>query len=336
MTAVNECRDQLGARPLDLVVRLKVEGMRLDQYLVSLYPDYSRSVFQRVIEASAVLVNGAATKASYKVRNGDIIRIWLPEPAREIPAPEDIALDVLYEDEFLALINKPADMVVHPAKGHWSGTLVNALQFHFGQLSQLGGDYRPGIVHRLDRDTSGVILVAKDELTHRELSDQFEHRKVFKEYLAITAGNFDRDSDYIERRITHHPHDRVKMAVTDQEEDSKEACSYYEVIERFRGFGYCRIQPRTGRTHQIRVHLASIGCPVLADKAYGGRDCLRLSDLVSDLDSAAEEVLMPRQALHAGRLRFLHPRLGEMIEAQAPLPVEFEKTLAALRRYRNL
>jgi 23S rRNA pseudouridine1911/1915/1917 synthase len=323
-----------GAKVIDLSVKRKTEGIRLDQYLVSAFPGFSRSVFQKVIDASAVLVNGSPAKASYKVRAGDHIRIWLPEPAHELPVPEDIPLSILYEDEFLAVINKPADMVVHPAKGHWSGTLVNALQFHFGQLSHVSGDYRPGIVHRLDRDTSGVILVAKDEFTHRELSMQFELRKVFKEYTAITAGVLDRDSDYIEGRIIKHPHDRIKMAVTDEEDEGKEACSYYEVGERFRGFTLVRINPRTGRTHQIRVHLASVGCPVLADKTYGGRDCLRLSDLVPDLDPAADEVLLPRQALHASRLRFFHPRLREMIEAEAPLPAEFEKTLAALRKYR--
>jgi 23S rRNA pseudouridine1911/1915/1917 synthase len=322
-------------KAIDMTARCKVEGARLDQYLVSVFPGYSRSVFQKVIDAAGVLVNGQSSKASYKVRNGDQIRILLPAPTHEIPVPEDIPLDVLYEDEFLALINKPADMVVHPAKGHWSGTLVNALQFHFGQLSHVGGDYRPGIVHRLDRDTSGVILIAKDEMSHRDLSYQFEHRKIFKEYLAITAGALDRDSDYIEGRITHHPLDRVKMAVTSEEDDGKEACSYYEVIERFRGFSFCRIQPRTGRTHQIRVHLASIGCPVLADKTYGGRDCLRLSDLVPNLAPETDTVLMPRQALHAGRLRFVHPRLGKMIEAEAPLPPEFQQTLAALRRHRG-
>jgi 23S rRNA pseudouridine1911/1915/1917 synthase len=325
-----------GSKVIDLTAKQKVEGVRLDQYLVSAFPGYSRSVFQKVIDAAAVTVNGNAAKASYKVRHGDHIRIWLPEPAHDIPQAEDIPLDVLYEDEFLALINKPADMVVHPAKGHWRGTLVNALQFHFGQLSHLSGDYRPGIVHRLDRDTSGVILVAKDEATHRDLSYQFEHRKIFKEYLAITVGVLDRDSDYIERRIAHHPREREKMAVTDEEEVGKEASSYYETIERFRGFSFCRIQPRTGRTHQIRVHLASIGCPVLADKAYGGRDSLRLSDLVPGLAAEADRVLIPRQALHAGRLRFLHPRLREMIEAEAPLPPEFEETLAALRKYRAL
>src|SRR5262249_43339195 len=226
-------------------------------------------------------------------------------------------------------------MVVHPAKGHWSGTLVNALRFHFGELSGLSGEYRAGIVHRLDRDTSGVILIAKDEATHRDLSMQFELRKVFKEYVAITAGVLDRNNDDIERRTAHHPKDRVKMAITDEEDDGKEASSFYEVIERFRGYTFCRIHPRTGRTHQIRIHLASVGCPVLADKLYSGRDRLMLSDLKPDLDPAADEVLMPRQALHARRIRLSHPRLRRTIEAEAPLPPEFEKTLAALRKYRS-
>jgi 23S rRNA pseudouridine1911/1915/1917 synthase len=321
---------------IDLVAKHKVEGLRLDQYLAGMFPDHSRSVIQRVIEAQGVQVNDKPGKASYRIRYGDRVRICLPAPTHDLPVPEDIPLSVLYEDECLALVDKPADMVVHPAKGHWSGTLVNALQFRFAELSQAGGEYRPGIVHRLDRDTSGVILIAKEEQTHRDLSLQFETRKIFKEYQAITAGVLDRDSDYIERRIAKHTREREKMMVTDEEEDSKEACSYYEVIERFRGFTFCRIQPRTGRTHQIRVHLASVGCPVLADKAYGGRDCLRLSDLVPDLDPEADEILIGRQALHASRLRFLHPRHRKVIEVTAPIPLDFEKTLAALRRYRPL
>lgn len=318
---------------IELTARCKMEDTRLDQYLADLYQDYSRSVIQKVISAGAVTVNGTRAKASYKVRHGDRICLRLPESTHDEPAPEDIPLEVLFEDEFLAIINKPAAMVVHPAKGHWSGTLVNALRFRFDQLSGLNGDYRPGIVHRLDRDTSGVILVAKDERTHRDLSTQFERRKVFKEYIAITQGILDRDSDYIERRIGKHPHDRVKMAITD-EEDGKEACSYYEVIERFRGYTLCRIYPRTGRTHQIRVHLASVGCPVLADKIYSGRDCLRLSDVAPDVDAAHDVVLMPRQALHAARLRLTHPRSQRVIQAEAPLPPEFERTLAALRQHR--
>src|SRR5438874_7649376 len=331
---------------IELTAKHKVEGLRLDQYLAAMFPDRSRSVIQRVIQAEGVQVNGKPGKASHRIRYGDQVRISLPAPTHDLPVPEDIPLEVLYEDEFLALVNKPPDMVVHPAKGHWSGTLVNALQFRFPQLSQAGGEYRPGIVHRLDRDTSGVILIAKEESAHRELSAQFERRKVFKEYLALTAGVLDRDSDYIEKRIGHHPNDRVKMTAYEHEdEEGKEACSFYEVIERFRGFTFCRIQPRTGRTHQIRVHLASIGCPVLADKAYGGRDSLRLSDLTGEKPeiqnpksqaSLVDEVLMSRQALHASRLRFLHPRLRKVIEVAAPIPPDFERTLNALRRYRPI
>jgi 23S rRNA pseudouridine1911/1915/1917 synthase len=324
-----------GQKTVELTAKHKVEGMRLDQYLVGMFPEHSRSVVRRVIDAGGVQVNGKAAKASYKVRYGDHVKVCLPAPTHDLPVPEDIPLSILYEDEFLAVINKPHDMVVHPAKGHWSGTLVNALQFHFAQLSQAGGDYRPGIVHRLDRDTSGAILIAKEEQTHRDLSAQFESRKVFKEYRAITQGVLDRDSDYIEARIGHHPTDRVKMAVLDDdEEEGKDACSYYEVIERFKGYTFCRIFPRTGRTHQIRIHLAHVGCPVLADKVYSGRDAFRLSDLVHGLDPDADELLLPRQALHAARLRFLHPRLRKTIEAEAPLPPEFQRTLAALREHR--
>jgi 23S rRNA pseudouridine1911/1915/1917 synthase len=324
----------LPAKVYDFPVSRKASGSRLDAFIVSQLPDLSRSLIQKSIEAGKVTVNGQPAKASYKVRAGDQIHVESPEPPHPAPVPEDIPLDILYEDEWLALINKPANMVVHPAKGNWSGTLANALQFRFAHLSRINGDYRPGIVHRLDRDTSGVILVAKEEQTHRELSAQFEERRIFKEYIALTAGVPDRDSDYIERRIGHHPHDRVKMIATDDEEGTKEACSFYEVVERFRGYGLCKISPRTGRTHQIRVHLASIHCPVLADKVYSGRDCLRLSDLVSGLGPEADEVLMSRQALHAYRLRFTHPRSGRVIEAEAPLPPDFEKTLAALRHYR--
>jgi 23S rRNA pseudouridine1911/1915/1917 synthase len=328
---------QLGSKPVDLYCNRKSEGTRIDQYLVSAFPGHSRSAMQKVIEAAAVTVNGQTVKASYRLRDGDHIRLWLPDPAAHAPIAEDIPLDIIYEDECLVVINKPPNMVVHPAKGNWSGTLVNALRFHFDHLSELNGDYRPGIVHRLDRDTSGVILVAKDEITHRELSMQFESRQIFKEYLAITQGVLDRDSDYIERAIGPHPRDREKMAAyaqPDEERDIKEACTFYEVIERFAGFTFCRCLPKTGRTHQIRVHLAYAACPVLADKAYSGRDCLRLSDLVRDLDAAKDEIILPRQALHAHRLRFQHPRKGTWIEAEAKLPGDMEGALEALRRCR--
>jgi 23S rRNA pseudouridine1911/1915/1917 synthase len=322
---------------LEHVARLRIDGTRLDQYLASVFGEYSRSTLKRVIDSGGVSVNGRTAKASYKVRHGDLIQVRQPEPDFPGPTPEDIPLDVLYEDEHLAVINKPAGMVVHPARGNWSGTLVNALRFRFPQLSGLNGDYRAGIVHRLDRDTSGAILVAKEEQTHRDLGLLFERRKVFKEYIALTAGILDRDSDYIEGRIAHHKLDRVKMIVTeDEEEDAKDACTYYEVIERFRGFSYCRCTPRTGRTHQIRVHLASVGCPVLADKVYSGRDRLRLSDLTPAIDEASDRELLSRQALHAHRLRLRHPRSGVVLEAEAPLPQEFQQTLEALRQHRPL
>src|SRR5271165_824534 len=179
-------------RSVELTVQAKSAGMRLDQYLATHFPDFSRSLIQKAIEAGSVTVNDGPTKASFKVRVADLIAIQLPESTHGPPAAENIPLDILYEDEYLAIVNKPYNMVVHPAKGNWSGTLVNALQYHFGSdLSKYNGSYRPGIVHRLDRDTSGVILVAKEEATHRDLAMQFETRKVFKEYIAITAGVLD-------------------------------------------------------------------------------------------------------------------------------------------------
>src|ERR1022692_3962391 len=215
-----------------MTVQIKTAGMMIDQYLVLQFPDFSRSIIQKAIEADSVKINDHPVKRSTKVKQGDRVCIWLPEPERPDAAPENIPLQILHEDEYLAVVNKPYNMVVHPARGNWTGTLVNALAFHFKDLSMLNGAYRPGIVHRLDRDTSGVILVAKEEQTHRDLGMQFETRKIFKEYIAITQGVLDRDSDYIERRIGHHPHDRIKMVVTDHEVKGKEACTYYEVKER--------------------------------------------------------------------------------------------------------
>jgi 23S rRNA pseudouridine1911/1915/1917 synthase len=325
--------------PVELVVKIKAEGMRLDHYLQMHFPDFSRSELQEAIKAGTTLVNGRPSKASYKVRNDDRLYVVLPEPTHDLPQPEDIPLDVLYEDDVLALVNKPWNMVVHPAKGNWSGTLVNALQFRFrDHLSRENGAFRAGIVHRLDKDTSGVILVAKEDRAHRELAMQFESRKVFKEYVALTAGELDRDSDYIEGRIKHHPSDRTKMWVTDDADDleAKDACTFYEVAERFRGYTFVRVQPRTGRTHQIRVHLASVGCPVLCDKAYGGRDHIRLSDVNGRPPGGEDDyVLLNRQALHAFRLRFQHPRLGRWMEFEAPLPEDLQGMLSALRQWRK-
>lgn len=320
--------------PADMVVKVKAEGMRIDHYLPIFFPDFSRSEFQDWIKSGAITVNGKPTKPSYKVRSDDKLHVEFPEPTHDLPQPEDIPLDVLYEDEWLALINKPFNMVVHPAKGNWSGTLVNALQYRFkDQLSGTNGHLRPGIVHRLDKDTSGVILIAKEESTHRECGMQFESRKVFKEYVAITIGELDRDSDYIEGAMKMHPHDRLRMIVS-TDEDAKPALSYYEVMERFRGFTLVKVQPRTGRTHQIRVHLQYAGCPVIADKLYGHRDHFKLSDVIPNTPADKDEILISRQALHAFRLRFKHPKKGTWLEVEAPLPSDMRKTLEVLRANR--
>lgn len=321
---------------VELLVKIKAEGMRLDHYIHMYLQDFSRTDLQQAIKAGRVTVNDKPSKASYKVRNDDRLVILLPEPTHAIPKPEDIPLDVLYEDEWLAVINKPWNMVVHPAKGNWSGTLVNALQYRFReQLALANGALRAGVVHRLDKDTSGAILVAKDDATLRHCSMQFENRKTFKEYIAITAGELNRDSDYIEGAMKMHPQDRLRMIVS-SDPDAKEAVTYYEVLERFKGYSLVKVQPKTGRTHQIRVHLLHAGCPVLADKLYGGRDRFTLRDLDPKRTAEDDELLLERQALHAYRLRFEHPKTGTWLEVEAPLPGDMRRTLEALRTHRPL
>jgi 23S rRNA pseudouridine1911/1915/1917 synthase len=327
---------ELSSTPCEFAVKARMVGKRIDAYLASRYPDYSRSVVQKVIDVGAVLVNGQTVKASYKVRLDDQIRVWLPELADDAPTPEDIPITVVYEDAALTVVNKPAGMVVHPAKGHWSGTLVNALQFHYDALSTAGGAERPGIVHRLDRDTTGLLLVAKSDLAHRQLAQQFEQRTIQKEYLALVAGAPERDSDYIERTIGFHPTNREKMAIRLPTDGGKAAVTFYEVIERFRGYAFIRCKPATGRTHQIRVHLTHIGHPIVADKAYSGRDRLTLADLVGAgaTEADTEEVLIERQALHAHSLRLDHPLTGQPLQLTAPLPADMTRALEALRRLR--
>jgi 23S rRNA pseudouridine1911/1915/1917 synthase len=323
--------------PVPLLVKVKAEGMRLDHYLQIFFNDCSRSELQKAISTGNVTCNGKPTKASYKVRNDDRLVVQLPAPVNDVIVPEDIPLEVLYEDELLAVINKPPNMVVHPARGHWTGTLVNALAFRFGdQLSKENGTFRLGIVHRLDRDTSGAILIAKADGIHNKLSQQFEKRTVFKEYIAIAQGEFERDSDYIEASLMQHPRDREKQCVAaDQDHpDAKPAMSYYEVLEKFRGYTLVKVQPKTGRTHQIRVHLLHIGHAVLADKAYTGRGEVKVSDLTPGLPQTDDTVLIARQALHAFRLRFRHPVKDNWLEVEAPLPADMRATLEALREHR--
>jgi len=325
---------ELSATPSEFQVKARMVGKRIDAYLASRYPDYSRSVVQKVINAGAVLVNGVLVKASYKVRLDDAIRVWLPELCDDAPVPEDIPLRIVFEDEALVVVDKGPGMVTHPAKGNWSGTLVNALQHHFDTLSTVGGANRPGIVHRLDRDTSGLLIVAKDDRAHRHLASQFEARTIRKEYLALVSGAPGRDSDFIERPIGFHPTNREKMAIRTVEDGAKEAVTFYEVLERFRGYALVRCQPKTGRTHQIRVHLAHIGHPVLADKAYSGRSQWTLGDLLGPDAPDAGRVLLDRQALHAHALHLDHPITGAPMSLMAPLPEDMAAALAALRAHR--
>jgi 23S rRNA pseudouridine1911/1915/1917 synthase len=331
----------LSETPLEFEVKPRTEGKRLDAYLTHRFSDYSRRVIQKIIDAEAVLVNGHPVKASYRVRPGDLVSIRLPELPDTTPQPENIPIDVVYEDEVLTVVNKPAGMVTHPAKGNWQGTLVNALQFHYDTLSTLAGEHRPGIVHRLDRDTTGLLVVVKDELTHRKLALQFELREVQKEYLALVYGVPQRHSDYIEQPIGFHPTCREKMAIRTIADGAREAVTFYQVVEKFRGFALVRCKPESGRTHQIRVHLTHIGNPIVADKLYSGRECLTLANLTGSEGANPSEIepgltLMNRQALHAHRLRFRHPITERELDLTAPLPQDLSQTLDALRLHRTI
>lgn len=323
------------AEPVEFVVGPAEEGQRLDAFLVRHLPLYSRTHLRRAITAGKVSIDGRGAKPAYRLRAGQRVRIAPPEIPRQAPLPEDIPLDVLYEDEHLVVINKPPGMVVHPARGHWSGTLASALQYHFGPwLSTAGGPTRPGIVHRLDRDTSGAILVARNEVAHARLSAQFAARTVEKEYYALVSGSPDRDRDWIDQPVGVHPQQRVKMAIRPQGPAGRAACTFYEVAERFRGFAALRIFPKTGRTHQVRVHLSHIGCPVLCDRQYGGRAMLTQGELSGKPED--DRVLLARQALHARRLCFRHPTSGKAMEIEAPLPADICAVLAGLRTWRTL
>ncbi len=330
-------RDELATDDrLELTVSVADAGQRLDAFLARSVPKYSRVQLRRVIGSGGVLVNGQGTKVALRLSAGDRVTVILPPMNAAGPHPENIPLDILYEDDAIIAVNKPPGMVVHPARGHWSGTLASALSFHFQQLSRVGGETRPGIVHRLDRDTSGVMVVAKTDPMHFALAAQFENRTTEKEYFAITAGVPDRDRDFVEQPIGMHPHQREKMAIRAGHSTSREASTFYEVAERFAGFAAVRVLPKTGRTHQIRVHLAHIGCPVLCDKLYGGRASITSGELRRHLPPgppAADdgEVVLARQALHARRIKLAHPATGEPIEFTAPLPADLAAVLEVLR-----
>ena len=331
--------------PIALTVEARAHGWRLDHYLSRIFPNYSRAQLQKPIEQQGVLVNGLPAKASRRLKVNDVLSVRLPQQADAGFLPENIPLDIIHEDSSLVVLNKPAGMIVHPGRGRPTGTLTSALQYHFDHLSDLAGRYRPGIVHRLDRDTSGVLVVAKDNQVHHRLSGQFERREVVKEYRALTWGVIERDQDYIETWIRVHPRQRERMCVCEAGDHAREASTFYEVLARFAGFTYVRLLPKTGRTHQLRVHLAHLGHPIVADRLYGGQPCLTLAHLQSGrksgrfisndipLESAAAAdsgILIERQALHAYRLEFQHPATHETMSFTAPLPEDFERTRSAL------
>ena len=326
--------------PILITVEARAHGWRVDHYLSRLFPNFSRALFQKAIEQQAILVNGIPVKTSRRLRMNDRLSVRLPElPDRTLP-PEDIPLHILYEDDYFVVLNKQPGLIVHPGKGNYRGTLAGALQFHFDRLSDVAGQLRPGIVHRLDRDTSGVLVIAKDNQVHHRLSGQFERREVTKEYLAIARGNFELDEDEIATHLCINPRHREKMMVCEPGGNSRPAVTRYAVAERYAGFTVVRLFPKTGRTHQLRVHLQHLGHPIVADRLYGGGARLTLGDLAPDGAAADEpaatdgqEVLIARQALHARRLAFRHPHSGKELEFEAPLPDDIERALAALARH---
>ncbi|SFI38201.1 RluA family pseudouridine synthase [Planctomicrobium piriforme] len=328
--------EELSPESQSLTVEARGHGWRVDHYLTRIFPNHSRGLFQRAIEQQGVLVNGLPVKASRRLRVNDRISVSLPKEADSSIAAEDLSIEVLFEDDHLAVINKPANMVTHPGKANYTGTLAAAVQFHFDRLSDMAGQLRPGIVHRLDRDTTGVIIIAKDNQVHHRLTKQFELREVEKEYRAIVRGVLDRESDYIRTHVKVHPKAHEKMIVCAPEEKSREAVTMYHVLTRFRGFTEVQLLPETGRTHQLRVHMQHLKHPIIADRLYAGHDRVLESDLSGQPGPPDEVPLIARQALHAYRIKLRHPVSDAVMEFKAPFPEDFQRTLQALHTYRSL
>jgi 23S rRNA pseudouridine1911/1915/1917 synthase len=298
-------------------------GARLDAYLAARIEGWSRARIQRLVEDGDVLVRGRTTKPSYKLRENDEIEVELAPTDATAFVPEDIPLQIVYEDDDIVVVNKPAGLVVHPAAGIPSGTLANALAFHFRQLSTHAGAARPGIVHRLDRDTSGLIVVAKNEAAHENLADQFRARLVFKTYVALVHGRVKEESGRVEQAIARDPRNRTRMAVV---ANGRPALSLYRVRRRFDRFTLLDVEIKTGRTHQIRVHLQWLKHPVVGDQTYGGgRD-----NSITDPRLRARLNALNRQFLHAEQLGFRHPRTNEPLRFTAPLPDELAQFLEEL------
>ncbi|MCI8679331.1 MAG: RluA family pseudouridine synthase [Oscillospiraceae bacterium] len=291
-------------------------GVRLDSFLACRVPELTRSAAARLIETGRVTVAGRTAAKSCRLEGGELVEAELPDPEPTQALPQDIPLDVVYEDEDVIVVNKPAGLVVHPAPGHPDGTLVNALLHHCGSsLSGIGGELRPGIVHRIDRDTSGLIIAAKNDAAHQALSAQLQDHTLARTYEAVVVGNLREDRGTVDAPIGRHHTDRKKMAVTDR--GGRAAVTHWEVLERFQGFTHVRCRLETGRTHQIRVHMAHLGHPICGDTVYGARKP------VPGLTG---------QCLHAVGLRFIHPRTGEAVELSCPLSDAFTALLEKLRK----
>ena len=297
-----------------ICITAEESGERIDALLARTLPSLSRSQVQKLLEQGMVTLNGRELKKNFRCSAGECYELLLPEPDELPLIPQDIPLDVVYEDGDLIVINKPRGLVVHPAPGHPDGTLVNALLYHCGDsLSGIGGQRRPGIVHRIDKDTSGLLIVAKNDFAHQGLSAQLADHSLCREYEALARGNFKQDSGTIDKPIGRHPIDRKRMAVTDK--NSKPAVTHWQLLASYRGYSHILCRLETGRTHQIRVHMASIGHPLLGDFTYG---------------APSPEKGLEGQCLHARRLRFVHPRTGEHVLLETELPAYFTDVLARL------
>ena len=314
----------------DFVVPESAHGQRIDLFLTQACDGFSRTQIRQAVQNDGAELNSRIVRPSTKLTSGQNIRFRLPEPATDDTVPENIPLDVLYEDDGMVVVNKSAGMVVHPAKGNWSGTLTSALAYRFQSLSDVGGPTRPGIVHRLDRDTSGVIVVAKTNAVHLNLSEQFANRVVQKEYFAITAGRIDRDRDVIDASIGRHPYQRDKQAIREDHPTSKAASTFYEVISRHGRFTQVRVKPKTGRTHQIRVHLSHIGCPIICDRLYAGHAEIKKSTILQERSAPDDSVVLSRQALHARKLTLTDPQSGKEMTFEAPLSADIQKVVDLL------
>lgn len=308
---------------------------RLDRYLHYRYPRISRTTLQRFIREGKVTVNGLPTKASYEPGAGDVIEIVLPPPPPSEVVPEDIPLDILYEDEWILAINKPVGIICHPARATQTGTIANAVAFYAATLSSVDDPFRPGIIHRLDKNTTGVMVIAKTDEAHWRIAMQFERRTIRKEYFAICHGEFTLDRDIVNKPLAPHPDTTQRQilppTMPPRNALFKEAITEYQVADRYRGFTSVILRPKTGRTHQLRVHMASLGHPIVGDRLYGGRPISEL-DLAGSGDDAP---LITHQALHARRLCLVHPIREERIEFEAPLPLNLVQITELLNRYRR-